>query len=809
MKRAGSSVPSRAVETPADSKTTLSRGQRLRAFAWRWTKRLALVSAVLAVAGALALWWMVRHYEAGLPGVAELKTYQAPQVTRVLARDGTVLAELFTQRRTVVSIDTLPPHVKLAVLAAEDAGFYEHEGLNYLGIGRAMLVNLRAGTTRQGGSTITQQVVKNLLLNTHERTFSRKVREALLARRLEQELTKDEILELYLNNIYFGRGRYGIEEAARDDFGKSAKDLDIAEAALIAGRIADPRDYSPRASMNLALARRGYVLEQMRLKGFLPYAAWTAAADEPVRLAPASEASSELAPEAVELAKAVLYKVEPEQARLGGFTITTSIDPRLEAVARKALRDGLVAYDKRHALQGPLKAPSSVAAKKGKAAPPARDALVPFEGTPAFEQHKVFVGLVAGADDAAGTFDVRVGTVTGTVKLAEYERYNPSRLAPSAYAPVGARVRVSLLAPAAPEATLPVPLRLESGPEGAMVVLDVRTRQILALVGSYEGQPGALDRATQSRRQPGSTFKPVIYSYALHSRRFTPATLVDPTPDVFEGGYRPSNFEGWQGHNMLRLREALANSVNVAAVRVLHDVGPASVVPWAQALGIESPMKPDLSLALGSYEVHPLELAGAYATFAAGGIYEEPRLVTRIVGPDGKEVALPEPTPPRRVLDPAEAYVVTSMLTSVIDHGTAARAKSLGRPLAGKTGTSNGPKDTWFAGYSTDITAVVWIGYDDGRVLGGAEQGAVTALPAWMELMKAATDGKPRVDFPRPPGVVTVAIDKRTGELPYPDDPDVMDEVFLAGTEPTQTAEPPPPPPTDAGVVDGASPDVQ
>ena len=808
MKRAGSSVPSEAVPTPADSRTPpprLSAGRRFRAFAWRWTKRLAVVSAVLAVAGAVALWWMVRHYEAGLPSVADLKTYQAPQVTRVLARDGTVLAELFTQRRTVVSIASLPPHVKLAVLAAEDAGFYEHEGLNYLGIGRALVVNLRAGTTRQGGSTITQQVVKNLLLNTHERTFSRKVREALLARRLEQELTKDEILELYLNNIYFGRGRYGIEEAARDDFGKSAKDLDIAEAALIAGRIADPRDYSPRASMNLALARRGYVLEQMRLKGFLPDAAWTAAADEPVRLAPASEASSELAPEAVELAKAVLYKVEPELARLGGFTITTSIDPKLEAVARKALRDGLVAYDKRHALQGPLKSPPSVADKKGKAAPP-RDALVPFEGTPAFEQHKVLVGLVAGTDDAAGTFDVRVGTATGTVRLAEFERYNPSHLTPSAYAPVGARVRVSLLAAVTPDAK--TPLRLESGPEGAMVVLDVRTRQILALVGSYEGQPGALDRATQSRRQPGSTFKPVVYSYALHSRRFTPATLVDPTPDVFEGGYRPSNFEGWQGHDPLRLREALASSVNVVSVRVLHDVGPASVVPWAQALGIASPMKPDLSLALGSYEVHPLELAGAYATFAAGGMYEEPRLVTRIVGPDGKDVALPEPTPPRRVLDPAEAYVVTSMLTSVIDHGTAARAKALGRPLAGKTGTSNGPKDTWFAGYSTDITAVVWIGYDDGRVLGPAEQGAVTALPAWMELMKAATDGKPRVDFPRPPGVVTVAIDKRTGELPYPDDPDVMDEVFLSGTEPTQQADPPPPP-TDAGIVDGASPDVQ
>jgi penicillin-binding protein 1A len=368
---------------------------------------------------------------------------------------------------------------------------------------------------------------------------------------------------------------------------------------------------------------------------------------------------------------------------------------------------------------------------------------------------------------------------------------------------VGALVRVSLLAPVGDGK---VPLRLESGPEGAFVALDVRTRQILALVGSYEGQAGALDRATQSRRQPGSTFKPIVYSYALHSRRFTPATLVNPAPDLFEGGYRPSNFEGWTGHDLLRLREALAHSVNVVAVRVLHDVGPANVVPWAQALGIESTMKPDLSLALGSYELHPVELAGAYATFAAGGTYAEPTLVTRIVGPDGRDVPVPGGPPPRRVLDDAEAYLVTNMLTSVIDHGTAARAKSLGRPLAGKTGTSNGPKDTWFAGYSTDLTAVVWIGYDDGRTLGSAEQGAVTALPAWMAFMKVATEGKPRVDFSRPPGITTVAIDTLTGKLPYPDDPNVMDEVFLAGTEPTEAAEPPP---EDAGVGGDAAADVQ
>jgi penicillin-binding protein 1A len=328
----------------------------------------------------------------------------------------------------------------------------------------------------------------------------------------------------------------------------------------------------------------------------------------------------------------------------------------------------------------------------------------------------------------------------------------------------------------------------------------VRTRQILALVGSYEGQAGALDRATQSKRQPGSTFKPIVYSYALHARRWTPATLVDPNPEAFEGGYKPNNYEGYQGHDLLRLREALASSVNIAAVRVLRDVGPTNVVAWGQSLGIQSTMKPDLSLALGSYELKPVELAGAYATFAAGGAYDEPRLVVRIVGPDGKDVPLPEPPPPRRVLDEAEAYVMTSMLGSVVDHGTGARAKALGRPLAGKTGTSNGPKDTWFAGYSTDVAAVVWIGFDDGKTLGASEQGSVTALPAWVEFMSIAHGGKPKSGFPRPAGIVNVTIDKNTGKLPYEGDADVMDEVFLAGTEPTENAEPPPPS-QDAGAM--------
>jgi len=761
---------------------------------WGWLKGLCIAGLALALLGGTALVLAVRHFEATLPA----------QVTRVLARDGTLLAELFTERRTVVPIASLPAHVKLAFLAAEDASFYEHEGVNYLGIARAFLVNLRAGHTRQGASTITQQVVRGLLLDT-ERTYKRKIREALLARRLEQELTKDEILDLYLNHIYFGRGRYGVEEAARDAFGKSAKDLTIAEAALLAGVLPNPEAYSPRHDLQRALARRAFVLGQMHEKGFLNDAQYDASKDEPVRLAATIEAQSQLAPEAVEVARRTLQKLEPDRYAQGGYTITTTIDPRLQAAARKSLDSDIDAYDKRHGLLGPLKAPSVAKVdKRGRPVKAASKEPPLFDGTPAFDAHKIMTGVVTGADDALGTFDVRIGTATGSVKLSDYERYNPAHLPPSAFAPLDARVRVSLLAPIPPDAvptspTSPggvgasadaaavmtkVPLRLESGPEGAMIAIDTRTRQILALVGGYEAVSGGLDRATQSKRQPGSTFKPILYSYAIHSRRFTPATLVDVSPGVFEGGYKPSNYEGWTGTDPLRLREVLANSVNIGAVRVLEDVGALNVVEWGHALGIRSTMKPDLSLALGSYEVLPLELAGAYATFAAGGMYEEPELISRIVGPDGKDVALPPPVPQHRVLDEAEAYVVTNMLSSVIDHGTGARAKQLGRPLAGKTGTSNLSKDTWFAGYSTDIVAVVWVGYDDAKPLGAGESGASTALPAWIDFMRAAHEHKPASEFPRPAGVNVVNIDLRTGLLPFEGDTETFDEVFLEGTEP-------------------------
>jgi penicillin-binding protein 1A len=370
---------------------------------------------------------------------------------------------------------------------------------------------------------------------------------------------------------------------------------------------------------------------------------------------------------------------------------------------------------------------------------------------------------------------------------------------------------VSLLAPfsgpdARAEGGAKVPLQLELAPEGAMVALDVRTREVLALVGGYDPVSGGLDRATQAHRQPGSSFKPFVYSYALYTRRFTPATMLDTNPGTL-GAYKPSNYEDSEGAAPMRLREALAKSVNVAAVHVLSDVGPANVVTWAQALGIRSKLGPDLSLALGSYEVTPYEMAGAYAAFAAGGVYETPIVVTKITAPDGRDVPLPPRPPARRVMGEAEAHLTTSLLASVIDHGTGASARALARPVAGKTGTSNQAKDAWFVGYSTDIVCATWTGFDEPRSLGSLEAGATAALPAWIAFMKGAHDKRPPTEFPRPAGIVTARIDPATGLLAFDGQENAIDELFLDGTAPEVVAVPDAGTRGDGAVVVGAAVD--
>jgi penicillin-binding protein 1A len=733
-------------------------------------KRVALLVAkygsialgALAVVGAFTIIFMIRHYESELPGVAELKSgYRPPQVTRVLARDGTLIANLFTERRTVIPLAALPDHAKLAFLAAEDASFYEHEGLDYFGMLRAMLANLRAGKTVQGGSTITQQVVKNVLL-VPERSYERKIKETILARRLEQSLSKDEIFGLYLNHIYLGHGRYGIEEASRYYFGKPARELKLGEATLLAGLVAAPERFSPRNAPDRALLRRRYVLSQMLAKGFVTRELHDAAEREPLRLAPAVEEDSELCPEVVDYVKKMLSAVAGEQARRGGFIVHTTIDPALQAAARRAVRQNLERYAERQKVV----APYTLQKRK------LWGAL--FEGLP--RPHKIYVGEVVSVDDAAGTIDVRVGSIVGRVVLAHEERHNPKRLSAGAFTQPGAALRVRLAADPEPGAL--APLRLELGPQSALVAVEPRSREVRALVGSHEALAGGLDRATRARRQPGSAFKPFVYSYALSSRRFTAASVLElDDPEAGRGAKR-----------RVSVRQGLAKSDNAAALHLFQESGPGNVVQWSHSVGIESRLEPTPSLALGAYEVTPLELTNAYATFASGGEYAPAVIVTRIVGPGGASVPLPPLPPRRRALSEAEAYLITSMMESVVKDGTARRARTLGRPLAGKTGTTNDAKDAWFAGYSTDLVAAVWVGYDDALPLGGGEAGGATALPAWVDFMKAAHGKRPVTEFPRPAGIVEAEVDPVTGLLARAEQADPLRELFLDGTAPTDVA---------------------
>lgn len=762
---------------PGSRRAKGQRGGR-GAAAWRWTKRVGKALGVLLILGVLGgagtLWYFGRD----LPDVDRLHDYHPPQVTRVVDRDGEVLGEMWQERRTVVPLERVPRVLVLSVLAAEDADFYRHQGLDYPGLIRAVARGIVSGGRFRGTSTITQQVIKNLLLSP-ERSITRKVRELLLARRVEQELTKDQILELYLNHVNFGHGRYGVQEAAQYYFGKDVEDLTLAEASLIAGIPQSPTHLSPRTHPDAARRRQLFVLSQLEEKREEYWPDLSAEDIEAARSTPVElvelEEHDHAAPEAMAYARRLLrQQVGAEQAARGGYTIHTTIDHDLQVASRAALRRGLETIDERQRRRVPLTAPRRQ-----------RD-------LPAIEQLRVggtYDGVVTGSDDEAGVIQLDVGGHEVIANLADLARYNPEDLPASEVAEPGARVRVSIQQLASEDdPQTDARGRIERGPQGAVVVIDARTRHVLALVGGYDTGPG-FDRATRAVRQPGSTFKPFVYGTALRTRRYTPATIVIDAPGVYDD-WRPDNYETWSFEGELRLREALARSINQVAVRVIEDVGPEEVATFARQLGIESELDPTLALALGASAVRPIELTNAYASFPAGGRWAPWRLVTRIEGPDG-DVPLPDAEPPRDVMSPAEAYVLTSMLTSVVDHGTARRARVLRRPVAGKTGTSNEARDAWFMGYSPEIATGVWVGYDDLRPLGRRESGGRSALPIWIEVMRTVAEGRPRTDFPRPSGVETARIDPASGLLAYEGQEDAIEEVFLEGTVPTETATPP------------------
>jgi penicillin-binding protein 1A len=743
---------------------------------------LVFLSSLAGVGLAFTLWYFGRD----LPSAEALRNYQPAQTTRVVDRQGALIAEIFTERRTVVAMAKIPRVLVLSVLAAEDADFYHHGGMDLPSLVRILLKAVMRGKATQGGSTITQQVVKNLLL-TPERTLSRKVRELILARKLEQELSKDEILFLYLNHINFGHGRYGVQEAAHFYFGKDVSRLDLSEASLIAGIPQSPTYLSPRSHPEAARRRQMFVLSQLDSKRELYWEDLPRSEIEKAKLAePVLAPLAELvprAPEVAQLAKQVLIEaVGKEAADVGGYTVTTTLDLALENAARESLRTGLRELDARHHNVAPLEG--------GHVSEKALTALSDESRWDHMHRKALKVGAsydaVVLAAESKDHLKLSLDGVLASASIAELGRFNPKKLEAAQFAKPGTKLRVTLSS--LPDGK-PAEVRLALGAEGAVVLIDPRTREVRAMVGGYEIIQG-FNRATQALRQPGSTFKPVTYALGLKSRKFTPATQVLDAPGAYDK-YKPGNYETWSYEGAVRLRHGLAQSINSVAVRVMDELGPQAVVDFAKQLGISTPLEPSLALALGASEVRLSELTNAYASFAAGGRYAPLILVKRIVDSRGKVVKLERPQPAQDVLSPAEAFLTTSMMKSVVEEGTAVKAKSLGRPAAGKTGTSNQARDAWFVGFTTQLVAGVWIGYDDHRPLGAKESGAKSALPVWIDVMKHAHGKAPSEDFPMPSGVAMARIDPASGKLAYEGQPNAVDEYFLEGTLPTQTALPP------------------
>jgi len=765
----------------------------------RWLLWSGLALFVLLLAGVIAVAVIIDKYADGLPSVDDLgKNYRPPQVTRIYARDGrTVIGEIFADegRRTVVALDQVPKVLLDAVIAAEDAHFRTHAGLDWFGMARSLVVNLWKGYYAQGGSTITQQVVRTFYLG-REKTLERKVKELLLARRVEQHLSKDQILSLYLNQICFGHGRYGVEEAARFYFGKHVSQVTLAEAALLAALPKGPAIYSPRINARKAIERRHYVLRQMHRNGFISEVEMRAADAEQIRLVPEPEPTPAWAAEYVEAVRDELRRRlgDIDLAR-GGYTVITALDPTLQQQARRAALAGLGAVDERHGYRGPLRRTAQGGTAGPGATQLAREALP--------EPDRIYVGRVVETDDGAGTIRFQVGVALADVRLADAVRYNPDGLKASRFAEIGslARVRVLEVKPRGQVGRA----RLELGPEAAAVLIDPATGEVAALVGGATEGPAQFDRARFARRQPGSSFKPIVYLAALQERKVTAATVLNDAPEVY-GNWRPQNSGRNRYLGPISVRTALARSVNVVAVKVLERVGVDPVLRLARALGIASPLRRELTLALGASEVTPLELTSAMAVVAAGGLRREPTFLREVRRPDGAVVPLERPAPVR-VVDEGSAYVLADLLRSVIEEPQAtghAAAGALGRPAAGKTGTSTAARDAWFVGFTPQWVAGVWVGFDDNQPLGAEgqedgdgrtvrrpqnqESGARAALPIWLDVMRSAHAGRPIVPFARPADVTTALIDPGTGLLATTETPGAREEVFLPGTAPVETA---------------------
>ncbi len=716
-----------------------------------------------------------------MPRVDALREFSPGLITEVRDRDGAVFASFARERRVLLAEGEVPELLQKAILAAEDSNFLKHGGVDAEGVIRAMINNLLEGRRAQGGSTITMQLARRLFL-TPEKAWRRKIEEAFLAVELEKNFSKQQILTLYCNMIFLGQGNYGMAAAAKQFFDKTVAELTLTEAATLAGIPQRPTAYNPYQRPELVRSRRDYVLRRMREEGFITEAELEAALAEPltvVRRPPERRVAPYFGEE-------VRKYLETGYGTTGlldkGFRVESTLDPRIQGAAERALRAGLTRLDRGKGWRGPI---ARVAADD-----------VESHVLPAWERLDLSPGvwnqgIVLSADGAAA--DVRFGDEVrrlGEKGIAWTRRSRPRELLKR-----GDVAWFRLEAPASGAGEPRLMLEQEPELEGAILVLESATGAVRAMVGGWGFERSKFNRATQARRQVGSAFKPFVFGAALEMG-YTPADTLYDAPFAIPSApgqppYSPRNYYR-EYFGIVTLRRALELSINVSSVKLLDLVGAEQVVDFARRCGFESELPPFPSLALGSADVSPLEVAAAFAAIANQGLYVRPYLIERITAPDGRELETHRPSA-HKAMEPAVAYVLTGLLEGVVDRGTAASAANLEIDLAGKTGTTDDYSDAWFVGFTPRYTLLAWVGYDLKESIGREMTGAAAALPMWrMMIEDGLREGwlDPGERFLRPPGVTLQAIEYYSGFLPGPGAERVIEEAFVEGTQPVLQYEP-------------------
>ncbi len=754
---------------------------------------------IILCAGFGAGYYFFNKYAKDLPDVASLKDYKPSLVTKIYDTHGELAAEYFVEKRVLVKLDEIPIILRQATLAVEDTAFYEHHGLNIEGIARAFIANMEAGKVVQGGSSITQQLAKTLML-TPERTMDRKIREAILSIKIDKEYSKDEILEIYLNQIYYGHGAYGVQAAAHTYFGKDMNELTISEVALMVGLPKAPSNYSPYRDLERALQRRNHAFERMVAEGVITQDQMVEAAAEPVELAGLKKPVNN-APWFTEHVRRYLEKnYGAEQLYRAGLTVHTTLDLTLQGQADEAVRFGLEKTDKRLGYRGPV---GSLDIADG--VQPEWAELNPGRAEVETGEDYYLPGLklkgyVLKVDKnlAAVGFEDDIGYIA-LDKLDWAHRANPKINAKAVEKVTDARtvlkpgdiVEVKILEGDRNKKGA-LPLALEQTPvvQGALLAMDPKTGHVKAMVGGYDPEVSKFNRAVQAMRQPGSSFKPFIYSAAL-DKGYNPASIIIDSPITFNKaitqfqGWKPVNFEK-RFYGPTTLRTAVTHSRNIVTIKLLHKIGVHYAADYIQRFGITSPLDINLGLALGASPVSLFEMVYAYGALANGGMAPEPVFITSIENSDGEILEQNEPSS-TAALSPSTAFLMANIMKNVVKEGTArAVGNKFKRPIAGKTGTTNNYIDAWFIGFTPSIVCGVWVGNDDNTPMGILETGSRVAIPVWARFMEKAFRSVPASDFVAPSNIVFARINKHTGKLTSETDENSIFEAFVDGDQPTE-----------------------